>query len=201
MIQVLLLDVDGVLVQGEAFSKHLERDYGISPAIIAPFFQEKFLACLTGSADLKTEIAPYLQQWGWTWSVDALLDYWFSCEHVIDTPLVESIQQLRQQGIRCYLATQQEKYRTTYILEQMGFARDFDGMFSSADVGILKKDVAFFQQILAALSPIDPGNVLFWDDTPLNVEVAKQAGIQAEIYADFAHFQQTLFHYGLTALR
>ncbi|GHO85444.1 hypothetical protein KSZ_34500 [Dictyobacter formicarum] len=38
MIQVLLLDVDGVLVQGEAFSKHLERDYGISPAITAPFF-------------------------------------------------------------------------------------------------------------------------------------------------------------------
>ncbi|GLV58184.1 hypothetical protein KDH_50180 [Dictyobacter sp. S3.2.2.5] len=197
MIQILLFDIDGVLANGEAFSEQLERDYGISPTMTAPFFQEKFLACLNGTADLKTEIAPYLQQWGWTRSVDALLDYWFTCEHVIDAPLVAFIQQLRQRGICCYLATQQEKYRTAYVLKQMGFARDFDGMFSSADLGVLKRDVAFFQRILDALPAIDPSNVLFWDDTPLNVEVARQAGIQAEIYTDFSHFQQTIQAYGL----
>ncbi|GCE18870.1 HAD-IA family hydrolase [Dictyobacter kobayashii] len=130
--------------------------------------------------------------------MDAFLDYWFTSEHVIDAPLVAFIQQLRQQGVPCYLATQQEKYRTAYILEQMGFVREFDGMFSSAYLGTLKKDVAFFQQILAALPDLAPAEVLFWDDTPLNVAVARQAGIQAEVYTDFAHFQQTLLNYELS---
>jgi len=36
---------------------------------------------------------------------------------------------------RSYLATNQEKYRTAYLLDQMGFGRQFDGIFSSAYVG------------------------------------------------------------------
>ena len=197
MIRVLLFDVDGVLANGEAFPAHLERDYAISPQVTAPFFQEKFTACLTGSADLKTELAGHLTAWGWPKSVDAFLDYWFTCEHVIDQPLVECVQQLRQQGVRCYLATQQEKYRTAYILEQMGFAQSFDGMFSSAQLGALKKEQAFFTQILQALDNISAEEVLFWDDTARNVAVARQTGMHAELYTDFPHFQQTLHHYEL----
>ncbi|GER87873.1 haloacid dehalogenase [Dictyobacter vulcani] len=197
MIRVLLFDVDGVLANGEAFSSHLERDYGISPQMTASFFQEKFMACLTGSADLKTELAAYLVAWGWSKSVEAFLDYWFTCEHIIDQPLVEYVQQLRQQGVRCYIATQQEKYRTAYILEQMGFAQAFDGMFSSAQLGVLKNDQTFFTQILQTLDNIAAEEILFWDDTARNVTVARQTGMHAELYTDFPHFQQTILHYDL----
>ena len=80
MIDVILFDVDGVLVNGKSFSFYLERDYGITTDMTAAFFSDKFFPCLTGSADLKVEISDYLQQWGWTKSVDAFLDYWFTCE-------------------------------------------------------------------------------------------------------------------------
>src|ERR1700753_989596 len=120
MIDVVLFDVDGVLANGKPFSFYLERDYGITTDMASAFFRHKFVPCLIGEADLKVEISDYLQQWGWTKSVDELLDYWFTCEHIIDQLLIDYVEQLRQQGTPCYLATQQEKYRTASLLDKMG---------------------------------------------------------------------------------
>jgi putative hydrolase of the HAD superfamily len=123
MIRVLLFDIDGVLANGEQFSKRLARDYGITTEMTAPFFNGPFLECLVGNADLKQELISHLKQWGWRDSVEAFLHYWFTIEHVIDEPLVKLVQQLRQKGIRCCLATNQERHRTAYILHEMGFCR------------------------------------------------------------------------------
>ena len=117
--------------------------------------------------------------------------------HMIDQALIDYIQQLRQRGIRCYLATQQEKYRTAYLLDKMGFARTFDGIFSSAYIGKLKDNPAFFIHILQQLQAIDGDTVLFWDDSSRNVQVARQVGLYAEVYEGFAAFQSTMSSYGL----
>lgn len=192
MIKVLLFDVDGVLTSGGPFSKHLAQDYGISPEVTSAFFKEKLPACLIGNADLKEELLAYLQQWGWQQSVDDFIQYWFKSEHNIDEPLIEAIQDVRQRGIPCYLATNQEKYRTAYILEQMGFAEKFDGMFSSGHIGYAKPQRAFFMYVLSQLNGIEANEIFFWDDTPANVAAAREAGLQAEIYTSFADFQRTL---------
>jgi putative hydrolase of the HAD superfamily len=197
MIDVVLFDVDGVLVNGKSFSFYLERDYGITTDMASAFFRHKFVPCLIGEADLKVEISDYLQPWGWTKSVDELLDYWFTCEHIIDQSLIDYVQQLRQRDIHCYLATQQEKYRTAYLLDQMGFAHTFDGIFSSAYIGKLKDNPAFFTHILQDLHVVDGHTVLFWDDSSRNVQVARQAGLCAEVYAGFTNFQSTMSQYGL----
>lgn len=65
MIRVLLFDVDGVLANGEQFSKRLARDYGITAEMTAPFFSGPFLQCLVGNADLKHVLKSQLAQWGW----------------------------------------------------------------------------------------------------------------------------------------
>ncbi|MDQ2906020.1 MAG: HAD-IA family hydrolase [Ktedonobacteraceae bacterium] len=192
MIRIVLFDVDGVLANGEPFSKRLARDYEITLDMTAPFFQGPFTACLTGNADLKQELASYLHQWGWPHSVDAFADYWFSSEHAIDEPLVNLVQRLRQQGTRCYLATNQERYRTEYILTHMGFAAKFDGMFSSAHVGHTKHTTAFFEHVLRELGDVQPQEVLFWDDTPAIVATARQAGLHAEVYHNFADFEEKM---------
>ncbi len=129
MIKVVLFDVDGVLATGKPFSQHLAHDYGITQEMVVPFFRGRFLECLVGNANLKQELIEYLGQWGWQGTVDEFVDYWFRSEHCIDEPLVHEVQQLRQRGIRCYIATNQEKYRTAYLLEEMGFANAFDGIF------------------------------------------------------------------------
>jgi putative hydrolase of the HAD superfamily len=116
---------------------------------------------------------------------------------MIDQSLIDYVQQLRQQNIHCYLATQQEKYRTAYLLDKMGFAHTFDGIFSSAYIGKLKDNPEFFTHILQDLHVVDSNTVLFWDDSSRNVQVARQAGLRAEVYVGFTNFQSTMSHYGL----
>ncbi|MEO8973666.1 MAG: HAD-IA family hydrolase [Ktedonobacteraceae bacterium] len=195
MIRVLLFDVDGVLANGEQFSKRLARDYDITAEMTTPFFNGPFLECLVGNADLKQELISHLKQWGWRGSVDEFLHYWFTSEHVIDETLVNRVQQLRQKGIRCYLATNQEQYRTAYILHEMGFADAFDGIFSSAYIGYMKYDGAFFAAVLHELDGVKAEEILFWDDSPGNVATAKEAGLHAELYSNFEDFQGKICKY------
>jgi hypothetical protein len=78
VIKAMLFDVDGVLVDGRSFSKHLAHDYNLTVDTTAPFFRAKFGDCLVGKADLKQELASYLPQWNWKRSVDEFLDYWIN---------------------------------------------------------------------------------------------------------------------------
>lgn len=190
MLKTLLFDVDGVLVIGEHWHKDLERTHGITSDLLAPFFRGPFQACLVGKADLKVELANVLPRIGWLYSVDAFVDYWFRQDALtLNDPLLQTIQLIRQSGIKCYLATQQERYRTNYILREMGFSALFDGMFSSVDTGYMKNDPRFFASILTTLDDCPAENILFWDDTPVNVDTARSAGMVAEIYTGFADFQ------------
>lgn len=149
MISTILFDVDGVLVVSEPFSATLAREYGITMEMTAPFFRGPFGQCLIGKADLKAEIASYLPMWGWRGSVDEFLGIWFTSGQQIDDALLTTVQRLRQQGIRCCLATNQERYRTEYLLTRMELAEQFDGCFSSAYIGYLKDHPAFFQTVCA----------------------------------------------------
>ena len=195
LLKVLLFDVDGVLVNGEPFSQQLARDYGITLEMTIPFFKGPFFECLVGKTDLKQEIAGYLPQWGWQRSVDGFLADWFAYETCIDEALLASIRRLRQQGLPCYLATNQERYRTAYILNEMGFADKFDGTFSSAHIGHTKHEPAFFAAVLDALPGIQAQEILFWDDSPGNVAAARAVGIQAELYANFSVYKEQMSKY------
>ncbi|HEU5367574.1 MAG TPA: HAD-IA family hydrolase [Ktedonobacterales bacterium] len=193
MISTILFDVDGVLVVGDPFSVTLARDHHITLEMTAPFFRHgPFEQCLIGKADLKVEIASHLPRWGWRGSVAEFLDLWFTTSQQVDAALLAAVQRLRQQGIRCYLATNQERYRTDYLLTQMGLASQFDGCFSSSQLGCLKEHPAFFQAVLRALPGVQASDILFWDDSPANVATARAAGLQAEVYTTFASFEQQM---------
>jgi len=191
MITTLILDADGVLIHGKTFSERLSRDYDVDRAKEKEFFTGKFQECLVGKADLKDSIAPYLASFGWKGTVDELLDYWFSEEYILNKELMEYVGTLRKSGVRVVLATNQEKYRTQYMLDHMGFDGLFDKIYSSAHLGLKKPAIEFFAHVVEDMQ-VNKDQVLFWDDDQRNIDGALEYGIHAEFYSDYELFLKTM---------
>src|SRR3989338_7215774 len=118
MISYILYDLDGVIITAtkRLFSRALSEQFGTSyEKDMLPFFNGPFQECLVGRADLKGELLPYLERWHWPHGVDALLRFWFTHEHTLDEHLLEHVKELRGKGVRCFIATNNEEYRTDYV--------------------------------------------------------------------------------------
>jgi putative hydrolase of the HAD superfamily len=190
MTKTIIFDADGMIVHGERFSSRLARDYGISTDTTNHFFRNEFQQCLVGKADLKEELTGYLNLWGWKDGVEALLEYWFAEPYnEIDSRFEPVIRALRQKGIKVYLATNNDKYRTDNLMKQRGLNEWFDGVFSSAYMGHKKPDVEFFQAILDQIG-ITREDIVVWDDDSENTDSAAVLGIPSEVYKDFNGFKQ-----------
>ena len=195
MIKAILFDADGVIIRSEFFSTTFSKEYGTSAEVLQSFFNGDFLDCVVGKKDLKEELEKRRESWGWPDSTDALLGYWFSAEHIVDTGLVSVISRLRSAGIACYLATNQEKYRTQYLIDEMGFADIFDSIFASCYLGVRKPQPEFYQSILTEIGNPLPNEVLYFDDSHSNIDAALALGINAEFYTDFDRGIELLKYY------
>lgn len=196
-IQAILFDADGVVIVPPHLFYHYTHDtLHIPREATDRYFTGLFMGCLRGQADLKETIAPFLPQWGWQGSVDTFLQTWFQIEHQIDERMVQHINQLRQRGIFCGLATNQEQYRVAYMKQQMGFATLFDGSFASCEVGALKMESQYFATVTQRLG-LAPQQILFFDDSLRNVETARAFGWLAEQYTTFEAFQDSWKQFNL----
>ncbi len=191
-IKAIVLDADGVIInKPDMFSVQYQKEFGISNEVMLPFFKGRFQDCLTGKADLKEELKPFLKKWAWPGTVEELLNYWFKSEHYIDERIVAEIEDLKRMGIKCYLGTDQEKYRTEYIRKNMGLEKIFDKIYSSAEMGCKKPDKEFFKSMAEDLRQgenIQPEKIMFWDDDEKNVAAGKDFGIQGYLYKNFNEF-------------
>ncbi|HTL39477.1 MAG TPA: HAD family hydrolase [Methylomirabilota bacterium] len=196
MIKIILFDGDGVIINKPMlFSQHLSNDYNVPMDLILPFFAGEFQDCLVGKADLKEVVKPYLSKWGWIKSVDELLAYWFNNENYIDKRIAGVISKIRKEGIKCYLHSNQEKYRTDFMKKQMKIDAMVDGVFSSAYLGVKKPQAEFWQQAFDKIQPVKKSEVLVWDDDEENIASAAKFGFNAELYKDYSSFNQVMSKY------
>ena len=193
MIKAVIFDVDGMIVHGTRFSHRLAKKYNIFIETTAPFFAGVFQDCVIGRADLKKELKAYFPQWHWTGSLEEILNFWFDEKYnIIDERFFPLIEKIREKNIKCYLATNNEKYRAENLLTQRGIGKYFDGIFTSYSFHCKKPEIKFYEKILENLPNIKKEEILFWDDDSKNIEKAKEFGFKTQIYADFAEFKKTI---------
>ncbi len=192
--KVILFDVDGMVIRSKKFSDQMQQQYGVSWDTMKPFFNGPFQACKTGKADLKEELSKVIQDWKWNGTVESLMKFWFEGGLEVNEQMTNLVSELRENGTRCYLATNQEKYRLAFLRDEVGLGSLFDDIFSSCEIGHTKSEAAFFEHVYEALHTQDPSlqrsEILFADDHAENTAVAQQSGFQTHLYQDFETFER-----------
>ena len=183
-IRALMIDVDGVLVDGRPedgrpWQTSLEEDLGFtSAALHEQFFAPYWDDIVLGRAELMEHLPAALQKIAPHVSAATFVSYWFEKDSRIVALLLTELAFVRSAGIRVYLATNQEHRRAAYLMEQLGLAGHVDGIFYSARLGARKPDPEFFAKVEAAVG-LSGEELLLIDDSRPNIDGALQAGWQA----------------------
>ncbi len=176
-----VFDVDGVLLRSWRWRDFLLSEHGLPPERTHAYYSGPFLECLVGQADLYATLAQALPSWGLPYSVEECVARWFELESEPIPGVLELVRRLAPHAASLSIATNQERHRTRYIWETLGYRDVFQHMFSSSALGVTKPDPRFYRHIEQALSA-DPASIVFVDDSPANVQAAQMAGWRAYLF-------------------
>ena len=184
----LIFDLDGVIITYDRnFAETYSVEFGVPVAEIYRFFSDDYRDCAIGQSALPERIGKYISAWRWPGDADSLIQYWFDCQSTVDTRLVGLIRLAGAAGHECYVASDQDYMRSSYIRNMVDLDSIFAGCFFSCDLGATKAEPVFFEKVLDSLG-CTPGDVYFWDDNPQNITVAKALGIRVELYTGYEDF-------------
>jgi HAD superfamily hydrolase (TIGR01509 family) len=183
-MQTIFLDADGVVLKKTIyFSTQYEERHDLPPKTLQEFFTTDFLLCQKGKADMKEVLPKYLPQWNWNGTVDSFLDEWFAYDVHLNESVEQFIRDFKQQGFRCCLVSNQEKYRAVYVEEYLKKTCPLDHYLFSHMVGFRKESPEFFQKALEVLE-LDPSDVIYVDNDEKSIEAARTCGIHSYLYDD-----------------
>lgn len=103
---------------------------------------------------------------------------------------------LKEKGYKLGLLSVHTKEWVEYCEEKFGYHQLFDSTMYSFEVSVSKPDTKAYQLILEKLA-IKPNECLFIDDTLVNVEAARQLGIQAVQFINAAQLKKDLANLGI----
>ncbi len=110
----------------------------------------------------------------------------------INEPVAELIAGLKERGYRLLLGSNTNVIHATYYRRK--FARElavFENFVLSYEVGAEKPSARFYE-VCAQTAGVPPGECLFVDDMPENVDGARRTGLQAVLYRDVAGLRRDL---------
>jgi len=84
------------------------------------------------------------------------------------------------------------------LMTEMGLEGCFDHYFASFKMGIAKPDPAAFRYVVSALS-CEPAEILFLDDSQMNVDAARLVGMKAERVGGIHQVEAVLAKNGVLA--
>ncbi len=91
---------------------------------------------------------------------------------------VAIVGQLRRRGVRLYGLTNWSAETFPYARERFDFVGWFDGIVVSGEIGVAKPSPEIFHHLFQRFG-LEPGNAVFIDDHPPNIEAAQSLGLES----------------------
>jgi 2-haloacid dehalogenase len=110
--------------------------------------------------------------------------------------VVEVMRELKRAGIQVYALSNWSAETFPRARGRYPFLAEFDGILVSGEVGMAKPEPAIFRLFLERFG-LEPGRVVFLDDTQANVVAARAAGIEAIGFENAARLRPRLAELGL----
>ena len=154
------------------------------------------VACLTGE-DFGAAMREVLRQFEISAPLEEVIDRQFWIE--IRPLMLDAVRAVRDLGLRCGLATNQQNLRGSYMRNSLGFESIFDEQFYSFELGFAKPATGYFQAIMDRIA-VAPNRVLVIDAHDGNVASAREIGIHSELFPSdggVAALTQILARYGI----
>ena len=194
----LLFDYDGVLVRQRDFAGQVGQKYGVSATAIRSFFKDYLKNCLKGDGDLIDLLAANLEKIGWQGTANRLFDALYREGQIFNDALLSFIRNDLSDRYSCHLATNQEAHRWKIIKEESFVQQLFEEAFCSCDLGAVKPDISFFQEIFTRLQKVNHSlkkeEIIFIDDLWENVAAAETFGLQGHLFEQAAPFELFVQH-------
>jgi putative hydrolase of the HAD superfamily len=179
-ITAVLFDADGVIQQPPAnWRDALGALCGRpdqSDAFLASVFEAE-RPCVDGSVDFRAALAEVLMRWRSAVSVDDALSLLAQIDP--DPEILSIVAAVRRPEVVVALATNQQRYRASFMTESLGYTQRFDHLLYSCDLGCAKPSGKYFRAALRRIG-VAPANALFLDDHDRNVAAARSCGLSAE---------------------
>lgn len=128
--------------------------------------------------------------------IDAYWDNWLE---MFSGPIHESVDilmDIKRRGYPVYALSNWNDIKFQVALQEFPFFRLFDGRIVSGEVKLGKPDPAIYQLLLDTYK-LNPRECLFIDDRLVNVEAARQFGIEAVQFISPRQLERDLIQYGV----
>ncbi|HSX06623.1 MAG TPA: HAD family phosphatase [Candidatus Saccharimonadia bacterium] len=102
-------------------------------------------------------------------------------ETVINTPLVDYIKELRQEGCRTACLSNGTHEWTLAVINNHGLTHLFDRIVLSGDLGVVKPSPEIYNHTLEKLN-VAASEAIFVDDRKVNVDAAEACGIHGLLF-------------------
>jgi HAD superfamily hydrolase (TIGR01509 family) len=192
MLEAIIFDLNGVFLESEYLSDRMERDHGVdSKEFIAALKDVMPQVRKPGAKDSFELWRPYFSKWGVELDEKEFFDYWFSGEQLVQE-LLDYTKELRKQGTKVFILSNNFRERTTYYREHFPEIFDsVDAAYFSWETGFIKPDEQAYRKILEDHN-LNPEHCAYFDDSNTNVKVANFIGIKAFNYEGIQKTKQTI---------
>jgi HAD superfamily hydrolase (TIGR01509 family) len=192
MIKAVIFDLNGVFLESEYLSDRLAKAYGIDgKAFLQALNQVMAVARKPGVDDSFELWEPHLKQLGLELTRDEFFNFWFSGEQLI-VPLLEYVQELKDQGLLVFILSNNFKERTQYY--RTHFPEIFNAVhktYFSWETGYVKSEPEAYRFVLQE-NNLQPQECLFFDDSSGNIQLAESIGLHAYKYQNFQVTRNTV---------